>query len=121
MYTDNPTTPFPVSYMLNWYAGPEGANIAQKANSWSQLNVSRYSNPEYDKLLEQVRLETDLEKAAELFIQLNDILIKDVAVIPLVNRASDKYGISKTLRDENIGVGPFEYNYWNIVNWNRNA
>jgi peptide/nickel transport system substrate-binding protein len=121
MYTDNPTTPFPVSYMLSWYAGPEGANVPQKANGWSQLNYGRYSNPEYDKLIDQVRLETDLEKAAELFIQLNDILINDVAVIPLVNRASDKYGISKTLRDENIGVGPFEYNYWNIVNWNRNT
>jgi len=121
MYTDNPTTPFPVSYMLGWYAGPEGENIAQKANAWSQLNFGRYSNPEYDKLLEQVRLETDLEKAAELFIQLNDILINDVAVIPLVNRAADKYGISKTLRDENIGVGAFEYNYWNIVNWNRTS
>jgi peptide/nickel transport system substrate-binding protein len=121
MYNDNPTTPFPVSYMLSWYAGPEGENVPQKANGWSQLNYGRYSNPEYDKLLEQVRVETDLEKAAEMFIQLNDILINDVAVVPLVNRSSDKYGISKTLRDENISVGPFEYNYWNIVNWNRTS
>ena len=46
MYTDNPTTPFPVSYMLSWYAGPEGANVPQKANGWSQLNYGRYNNPE---------------------------------------------------------------------------
>ena len=50
------------------------------------------SNAEYDALFEQVRLETDLERAAELFIQMNDILINDVAVIPLVNRAASKYG-----------------------------
>src|SRR5215216_88495 len=49
MYTDNPTSPVPVSYMLSWYAGPEGANVPQKANGWSQLNYGRYSNPEYDK------------------------------------------------------------------------
>jgi peptide/nickel transport system substrate-binding protein len=121
MYTTGPTTPIPVDYMLTWYAGPEGENIAQASNNWSGQNYGRYQNAEYDQLFEQARLETDLEKAAELFIQLNDILINDVAVIPLVNRASDKYGISTTLRDENVALSPFEYNYWNIANWNRNT
>jgi peptide/nickel transport system substrate-binding protein len=121
MYTSGPTTPVPVDYMLTWYAGPEGENIAQASNDWSGQNYGRYQNTEYDQLFEQVRLETDLEKAAELFIQLNDILINDVAVIPLVNRASDKYGISTTLRDENVALSPFEFNYWNIANWNRKA
>src|SRR5215217_7072128 len=96
MYTDNPTTPIPVAYMVGWYAGPEGENIAQKSNDWSQTNYSRFQNAEYDKLLDQVRLETDIEKAAEMFIQMNDILIEDVAVVPLVNRSAGKYGISTT-------------------------
>jgi peptide/nickel transport system substrate-binding protein len=121
MYTNNPTTPVPTDYMLTWYAGPEGENIAQASNQWSGLDYSRYQNAEYDKLLDQARLETDIEKAAELFIQLNDILINDVAVVPLVNRSSDKYGISTTLRNENVALSPFEYNYWNIANWNRKA
>src|SRR5262249_9314939 len=59
MFADNPVSPIPVAYMLNWYAGPGGANIAQKANDWSKQNGSRYSNPEYDKIFEHVRLETD--------------------------------------------------------------
>jgi peptide/nickel transport system substrate-binding protein len=121
MYTSGPTTPVPVDYMLTWYAGPEGENIAQASNDWSGQNYGRYQNAEYDELFEQVRLETDLERAAELFIQLNDILINDVAVVPVVNRAADKYGISTTLRDENVALSPFEYNYWNIANWNRKA
>ncbi len=121
MYTTGPTTPVPVDYMLTWYAGPEGENIAQASNQWSGQNYGRYQNAEYDQLFEQARLEIDLEKAAELFIQLNDILIEDVAVVPIVNRASDKYGISTTLRDENVALGDFEYNYWNIANWNRKA
>jgi peptide/nickel transport system substrate-binding protein len=121
MYTSGPTTPVPVDYMLTWYAGPEGENIAQASNDWSGQNYGRYQNAEYDELFEQVRLETDLERAAELFIQLNDILINDVAVVPLVNRAADKYAISTTLRDENVALSPFEYNYWNIANWNRKA
>ena len=32
MYTNNATTPIPVAYMIAFYAGPEGENIAQKAN-----------------------------------------------------------------------------------------
>jgi peptide/nickel transport system substrate-binding protein len=121
MYTDNPTTPFPVSYMIGWYGGPEGENIAQASNDWSGQNFSRFQNADYDKLFEQVRLETDLEKAAELFIQMNDILINEVVVVPLVNRSSSTHGISTTLYEGNVAAGPFEYNYWNIANWNRKA
>ena len=119
MYTDNPTSPNPVEYMLGWYAGPEGENVAQAENDWSQSNYSRYSNPAYDELFDQARLETDLEALAEMFIQLNDILIEDVAVIPIVNRSSSTHGISTTLQANNVAASPFEYNYWNIANWNR--
>jgi peptide/nickel transport system substrate-binding protein len=121
MYTDNPTTPIPVDYMLGWYGGPEGENIAQASNDWSQSNYCRYQNAEYDELLEQVRLETDIEKAAEIFIQMNDILINDVAVIPIVNRSPSKFGISTTLQEANVATSSFEYTYWNIANWNRKA
>ncbi|MCC7022159.1 MAG: peptide ABC transporter substrate-binding protein [Thermomicrobiales bacterium] len=117
MYTNNATTPIPVAYMIGWYGGDD--NIAQKSNSWNGQNYSRYNNEEYNKIFEEVRLETDIEKAAEMFIKLNDILIDDVAVVPLVNRAADKYAIATTLRDENVAVSSFEYDYWNIANWNR--
>jgi peptide/nickel transport system substrate-binding protein len=121
MYTDNPTTPIPTEYMLGWYAGPEGENVAQASNQWSGNNYGRYQNEEYDALLEQVRVEPDLEKAAELFIQMNDILIEDVAVVPIVNRSPSKFGISTTLQEANIATSSFEYTYWNIANWNRKA
>jgi peptide/nickel transport system substrate-binding protein len=118
MYTSNATTPIPVAYMISWYGGEN--NIAQQENDWSGQNFSRYKNAEYDELYEQVRLETDIARAAELFIQMNDILIEDVAVVPIVNRGS-KHAISITLEDANVGTSDFEYNYWNIANWNRKA
>ena len=121
MYTDNPTSPIPTEYMLGWYGGPDGENIAQASNQWSGQNYLRYQNPEYDKLYEQVRLETDLEKAAEMFIQMNDILIEDVAVVPIVNRAAAVSGVSTTLQEANLGTSDWEYDYWNIANWNRKA
>ena len=121
MYTNNSTTPIPVAYMIGWFAGPDGENVAQKANDWNGQNYCRFQNADYDKIFDAVRLETDIAKAAEMFIQLNDIIIDEVAVIPLVNRAADKYAISTTLEGENIGVSDFEVNYWNIANWNRKA
>jgi len=119
MYTDNPTTPIPTDYMLGWYGGPEGENITQASNDWSAQNYSRYQNTEYDEIFDQVRLETDLEKAAEMFIRLNDILIEEVVVVPIVNRAAAVSGVSTTLQEANLGTSDWEYDYWNIANWNR--
>ncbi len=124
MYTNNPVSPFPVSYMAGWYAGLDGRNIAQRSNNWSGQNYQRYQNPEYDALYEAVQTETDFERAAELFIQMNDMLVEDVAAVPLVNRAADKYAHANSLLhgdEDNVALSPFETNYWNIANWNRSS
>jgi peptide/nickel transport system substrate-binding protein len=117
-YASAPGSPFPVDYFNAWYSD-NGVNIAQKENGWTRLNEARYHNPEFDWLYEAVSRETDAEKAAELFIAMNDLLIEDFAVIPLVQRAAEKYGIANTLRDENIAASSWEAIYWNIANWNR--
>lgn len=120
MDTNGPSTPFPISFMAIWYSD-EGQNIAQAANRWNGLNKSRYNNPEYDALYEAVQTETDPERAAEMFIEMNDILIDEVVVIPLVQRPAEKYAIANTLRDANVAAGSFEPLYWNIANWNRSS
>jgi len=119
-YAWSPAGPYPLSYMLRWVSH-DGENIPQQENGWSQVNESRYNNPEYDALYDQAAQETNPEAANELFIQMNDTLIDDVVVIPLVQRASEKYGLAKTLNKENIAGGPFESLYWNIANWNRRS
>jgi hypothetical protein len=51
------------------------------------------------------------------FIELNDILHEDAAVIPLVARASSVgAGVNALLKD-NIALGPFDGDFWNIANW----
>jgi peptide/nickel transport system substrate-binding protein len=120
MYQSVPTNPTPINYMEAWYAGAEGENIAQASNEWAEDNTSRYNNPEYDALLDQARTQTDPELLADLFIQMNDILIGDHASIPLV-RVGAKVGVINTLNEENLELGPFSYHYWNIANWNRIA
>jgi peptide/nickel transport system substrate-binding protein len=119
MYTNNATSSVPISYMQDWYAGPDRVNVAQKSNQWQGTNRQRWVNDEYDATFEELLAATDLEQAFELLIHLNDVIINDRAVIPEVNRAVDVYAIAHRLRNENVALGVgFEYNYWNIANWN---
>jgi peptide/nickel transport system substrate-binding protein len=117
-YAWSPAGPFPLSYMQRWVSH-NGENIPQKENNWTATDESRYNNPAYDALYDEAAKATDPQRAAELFIQMNDMLIDDVVVIPIVQRASEKYALAKTLNKENIAGGPFESLYWNIANWNR--
>ncbi len=116
MSTANIDSPFPLSYMNQWYAGPDNINVAQKANGWTGQNLSRYVSPEYDELFEAVRTEVDPEASAELFIAMNDHLVENQVVIPLVQRGN-VIGVSNRLSQENIAPGSFETDYWNIENW----
>jgi peptide/nickel transport system substrate-binding protein len=118
MYTNNATSVVPIDFLADWYAGPDGGNIAQAENDWSGTNRQRWVNPDFDAKFDALKASTDLETAFGLCIEMNDILINDVAVIPEVNRAADVYAISRKLQKENIALGfGLEYNYWNIANW----
>src|SRR5699024_4742587 len=120
MYTNNSNSTMPIAYMGDWYAGEDRRNFAQASNEWTGLNRQRWASDVYDEAYEAVQEVTSMDEAAELFITMNDAVIEDRAVIPLVNRAADVYAISKTLYNENVALGAgFEYNYWNVANWNR--
>jgi peptide/nickel transport system substrate-binding protein len=122
MWATNAQSVLPIGYMNYWYAGENRENIAQRSNSWGGLNHARWVNEEYDAALERIFTVTSMEEAMELLIELNDIVIGDIAVIPLVNRSADTYGISRSLVQENVALGSgMERNYWNIANWNRTA
>ncbi len=114
MYTSSNTSPDPHSYMSNWV----GDNSDQKANQWSKGNRSRWINADYDKAYEAARTELDEDKRAQLFIQMNDLIVKNYVHIPLVNRKS-VYGRAKAL--QNINYSTWDVDYWNIANWTRQS
>jgi len=108
----------PISRLSVWYAGADGSNIAQKENDWQKANIQRFSSPEYDALYEQLLATTTTEEAQELLIQLNDYLIDNVVVIPILNRAFFT-AIGNRLRYENLDFEhAFVGYFWNIANWN---
>jgi peptide/nickel transport system substrate-binding protein len=102
----------PGIFMKSWTC----SEIAQKKNNWFRNNLSRYCNPEYDKLWQQSKTELNLVKRRQLFIQMNDILIKDAVVLPLVSRA-------RVIATSNSLVGfeftPWDTNTWNIQDWQK--
>ena len=119
MYTTGPGSPFPVDYLNNFYSGEENSNIAQSGNDWAGPNTSRYQNPEYDAALNEARSTSDVEAATAAIIRMSDILTDDAVVLPLVARAATVGAGANTLLQDNIALGPFEGDFWNIVNWRR--
>lgn len=118
MWSSGPASPIPPRFMSKWYSGEDNNNIAQASNSWGGQNYQRYQNPEYDELYNQLLTANTQEEAIETLISMNDLVINDRAIIPLVARTFF-YAISNRLnRDnmqlENDWVGPFD----NIANWN---
>ncbi len=105
-------SPDPSDYLRFWTCG----QIPQKANNWQGLNFERYCNPEYDALHQEAVNELDPEKRRQLFIQMNDMLVEDVVMIPVVFLA-DVSGINNSI--EGVDLTPWDTNTWNIMDWRR--
>ena len=112
MYTNGPTTPYPLDYMVSWWGDPK--NLAQKSNSWAGNNVERWQNADYDKAYTDAQTELDPSKQAPLFITMNDLVVNQVVEIPLIQR-NGVSGVNKKLK--NINLSPWVSNLWNIANW----
>jgi len=116
MFTNGPASTYPLDYMISWYGKED--NIAQKANNWAGNNIERWQNEEYDKLFEQAQTELDPKKQEELFIKMNDLVVNNVVVIPLVHRNSVS-GRKKDLTG--LELSRWTDETWNIANWRRSS
>ncbi|MEM8781060.1 MAG: peptide ABC transporter substrate-binding protein, partial [Cyanobacteria bacterium P01_G01_bin.49] len=110
MFTTGNSSPDPSTYMKTYTCD----EIPQKANNWSGDNYSRYCNSEYDQLWAAAIKELDPQKRQEMFIEMNDILVDDFVVLPLVHRA-DVTAISNRL--QGFKLTPWDRNTWNIKDW----
>ena len=110
MFTNN-SDPDPTSYLNGWTT----KQIAQKSNNWQTGNYNRYSNPQFDGIIDQLRKETDSAKRATLIKQANDILILDVVIIPIVTRTQVTSAISNTIKG-NVPTG-WDSEMYNIQDW----
>ncbi|CAN5772175.1 peptide ABC transporter substrate-binding protein [soil metagenome] len=112
MYTFVPL-PDPQAHFLGYTT----QEMVDSSNNFAGANVPRYSNPEFDAKYEELASTADPDERIRLTIELNDIMINDSVIIPLVYRGS----VSAFL-NEIQGVGQlngWDSEYWNIEEWYR--
>ena len=113
MYTTTMTQPDPELFM-NQFTSWE---VASKDNKWQGRNITRWKSEEYDKIYRAAESELDPVKRATLFIKMNEMVIQNVVVIPVVFRPRVA-AVSCARRVEQSG---WASDFWNLHNWYRVA
>jgi peptide/nickel transport system substrate-binding protein len=111
MYTNGPQQPDPEVYLRQFLTG----ELASKANKWQGRNVTRWQNPEFDETHKAASVELDPIKRAAMFIKLNDMVVNNHVIIPVVTRPVVT-AISNRLACELSG---WDNNTWDLASWYR--
>ena len=110
MYTNNFSGTDPETYMANWTC----KQVSRRANTWGGGNMPRWCNPDYDALSTEMSKTADLDDRIRLAKAMNDMLMQDYAMIPLIHRG----GVSAF---SNVIEGPrgneWDSELWNIAEW----
>ncbi|MEQ8866164.1 MAG: peptide ABC transporter substrate-binding protein [Thalassobaculum sp.] len=113
IYTTTQTQPDPGIFM-NQFVSSEAST---KANKWQGRNITRWQNAEYDKLFLQGEGELDPVKRAALYVRMNELLIENVVVIPVVWRG----GVAAVSNKLSAPLSGWDNNTWNLKDWFREA
>ncbi len=112
MYTTTMTQPDPQRFMDQFTSW----EVAAKDNKFALTNKTRWRNEEYDRTWKAAETEMDPVKRAALFVKMNDLVIQNVVVIPVVSRASVA-AISNRLRD--AVQSPWDSDFWALAYWSK--
>jgi peptide/nickel transport system substrate-binding protein len=113
MFTNTMTQPDPDALMRQFVSW----EIASKENKWQGRNIVRWRNDDYDKTFRAAERELDPIKRAAMFITMNDMVVEDRVVIPIVNRGSVA-AISGKLK---ATLSSWDNDFWNLKDWYREA
>jgi peptide/nickel transport system substrate-binding protein len=91
--------------------------MTTKDNKWQGRNITRWNNQEYDNLHKAAQGELDPVKRAALFIKMNDLVINNQVVIPVVYRPRVE-AISTKL---NAWLSGWDNDLWILSDWYRDA
>jgi peptide/nickel transport system substrate-binding protein len=91
--------------------------IASKQNKWQGRNVTRWRNDEYDDAFRAAESELDPVKRAALIIRMNDLVVGDGVVIPVVNRR----WVAVMSNKLHASLSGWDDDFWNLKDWYREA
>ncbi|HKC09659.1 MAG TPA: peptide ABC transporter substrate-binding protein [Methylomirabilota bacterium] len=112
MYNNGPNAPDP-QYFMNQFVSWE---VASKANKWQGRNITRWRNEEYDRAYKAADSELDPVKRAALFVKMNDLIIQNVVVIPVLWR-NGASASAANLRG--MDLSGWESTFWRLPYWTR--
>jgi len=112
MYNNGPNAPDP-QYFMNQFVSWE---VASKANKWQGRNITRWRNEEYDRAYTAADSELDPVKRAALFIKMNDLLIQNVVVIPVLWRNGASASVANL---RGMDLSGWESTFWRLPHWTR--
>jgi peptide/nickel transport system substrate-binding protein len=113
MFTTTMLQPDPQIFMNQYLS----AEVATKANKWQGRNISRWHSEEYDELYRQAERELDAVKRAAMYIKLNDMVVGDNYIQPVVYRPRVT-ALSGSLTAHLSG---WDNDLWQLASWYREA
>ena len=102
----------PEGYLSTWFCGRAPA----PENQWQGANISRWCNPAFDALGEELSGTGGVEARAALARQMNDMLVQSHVVLPLVDRGRVS---AHVLSLGGVEVNAWDSELWNIADWTR--
>jgi peptide/nickel transport system substrate-binding protein len=111
MYTTTMTQADPGRFMGQFIS----SEVSTQANKWQGRNIVRYRNPEYDRAYEAADRELDPIKRAALFVRMNDLVVRDRAVIPVVTRPL----VSASAKNLRPALSGWDVTFFNLADWHR--
>lgn len=112
MYANNFDGTDPESYMANW----ECKQAPRPETQWQGNNMPRYCSEEYDALVAKMAQTGALQERADLAKQMNDKLMQDYIILPLVDRGRVS-AHSNTLGG--VIMNTWDSELWNAADWRR--
>ncbi len=112
MYANNFSGSDPEAYMANWHS----SKIPSPETQWQGSNMPRFVNAEYDAMVAEMAVTGDINKRAELAKAMNDMLMQNYVMIPLVYRGRVS-AHSNSLGG--VKLNTWDSELWNIADWYR--
>ncbi|MCY4543108.1 MAG: peptide ABC transporter substrate-binding protein [Rhodobacteraceae bacterium] len=106
MYTNLFDGTDPENYLNTWRCD----NEPNPGNGWQGVNIPRYCDPAYDAMLEEMAGTADLDERVRLTKAMNDKLMQEVVMIPLIHRGR--------VSAHSNSLGGIKMNVWDSELWN---
>jgi peptide/nickel transport system substrate-binding protein len=112
MYTTTMGAPDPQQFMIQFVSN----EASSKDNKWAGRNITRWRNEEYDRVWRSADTEMDPVKRAALFVRMNDLVIQNVVVIPVLWRNNVS---AATARLRGMDLSGWDSTLWRLPHWHK--